>query len=173
MIYAGLLVLVALVERLVFDLGPNVELVTAATVLSGVYLPVRYRVLVPMVIMVASDLFLGLQAISFFTWTGFLVMGGLPQELRRLSGNPWVLGLGSGVLGVWLFFLWTNLGVWLLDPFGMYPDSLAGLASSYVNALPFLRNQLLSAVLFTGLGVFGVEMIFPKVFARRKFGRLA
>jgi hypothetical protein len=44
------------------------------------------------------------------------------------------------------FWLWTNLGVWLLS--GLYPKTTAGFFECYIAALPFLRNGLLGDIVW-------------------------
>lgn len=154
-----LLVGLALFERLVFDLGPNIELVTMASIVGGIYLPANYRLLVPVLIMAVSDMFLGVGVISIFTWTGFMVMAFLPSVWKRVTQLNLGVGLGSGVMGTMLFYVWTNFGVWATDRWGMYTHDASGLLASYVNALPFLRVQLLSTVLFVPLAVGVIELV--------------
>jgi hypothetical protein len=91
--------------------------------------------------MVGSDLIIGNSAIFMFTWSGFALIA-LLGLISRASGADYIKFVGGGIAGVIVFFLWTNLGVMLIS--GMYDHSLAGLVQSYANALPFLRNQLIS-----------------------------
>lgn len=46
-----------------------------------------------------------------------------------------------------LFFIVTNFGAWLSEP--MYTKDLAGLASSYIAALPFVQNTMVGDLLFS------------------------
>ncbi len=77
------LMAVAVLERLVFDLGPNVELVTMASVMAGVYVKGWWRWLVPVGIMALSDVILGVGAISSFTWSGFLATTFIALSLSK------------------------------------------------------------------------------------------
>lgn len=158
MILVLVLVLVALLERLVFDLGPNVELVTMASVLAGLYVSSRWRYVIPLLILLLSDLVLGLGVISLFTWSGFLVMVVLARGLADRWSNRIKSGLTAGVMGTLWFYGWTNFGVWLTDQWGMYANDWSGLVQSYVNGLPFLRLQMMSTLLFVPLGIVLVEM---------------
>lgn len=162
MLLALILILLALLERLVFDLGPNVELVTLTTIVAAIYLPRRVRFLVPMVIMAVSDWHLGMGTISWFTWSGFLVMGFLPQLMGKLTRDNWLRGVGAGLVGVVWFYVWTNLGVWLTDSWGMYSRDGWGLYQCYVNGLPFFRNNLVSTMVFVPIGIGLIELIRNK-----------
>lgn len=144
---ASLFIALALGERLFFDLGPNVELVTMAALLSAVYLGFPYAFLVPFIVMVVSDVVLGNTAIFVFTWSAYLVIGGSGLVLRRLEfkGLKLVGAAGVQALASSLFFyLWTNFGVWWQ---GWYPPTLAGLVQSYWWGLPFLKFNLIGNLL--------------------------
>ena len=51
-----------------------------------------------------------------------------------------------GILSVIFFYLFSNFGWWLT--FEMYPMTIQGLIQCYIAGLPFLKNQLLSSLLF-------------------------
>lgn len=155
---ALLLIVLAVGERLLFDLGPNIELVTMAAILAGMYLPWRWRLGVPLGIMAISDSILGIGSISLFTWSGFAAMSFLPFFWKRWTNNRMEKGLASGFSGSCLFYLWTNLGVWLTDSWGMYSRDGAGLWQCYVNAIPFYKNSLLSTAVFVPLGIILMEL---------------
>lgn len=70
-----------------------------------------------------------------------------------LTGLIWVHAVGKSssiriakrsLLALALYWLWTNLGVWLFS--GLYPSSLNGLMTCYIAALPFLRDTVLSGI---------------------------
>lgn len=156
------LIVLALTERLVFDLGPNVELVTMATILASVYSSQKLRYFVPLIIMALSDWKLGVGVISWFTWSGFLMMGLLPGLLGKLTRDRWLRGVGGGLVGAVWFFIWTNGGVWLTDSWGMYSRDGWGLYQCYVNGLPFLRNNLASTMVFVPIGLALMELVRNK-----------
>jgi len=151
----SLLFLVAFLERVVFDLGPNVELVTLVMLFSSFYLGRREALGLVLAVMVVSDLFLGNTNILVFTWSGFLIPAFLlPWMVKKLGGmNKILLGTGMGFLANLFFYGWTNLGVWVLDGWGMYADDLGGLIQCYINGLPFLKLQMTSTLLFVPLGI--------------------
>jgi hypothetical protein len=137
---------------------PNMELVTTSLVLSSFYLSRKHTLLFTLITLIATDLLLGNTNIFIFTWTGFLLPIFLsklliPQPFRSLSGGgPSIFKLiRFGIISNVFFYLWTNFGVWLLDSWGMYPHTLPGLISCYINALPFLKNQICSSLLFIPL----------------------
>ena len=153
------LMAVAVLERLVFDLGPNVELVTMASVMAGVYVKGWWRWLVPVGIMALSDVILGVGAISSFTWSGFLATTFIALSLSKNRQSKLLVGTGAGILGTIVFYIWTNFGVWATDSWGMYSHDLNGLWRCYVNGLPFLKTQMASTCLFVPLALVIVEFV--------------
>lgn len=151
---------VAVVWRLVrADVGapPNLELVTAASFATALLVRSPWAGFAPLAVAVTSDLVLGNDAVLWFVWSAWAVVGigtvlASRWERRRppaggLAARPAVrrlvaaLGVAVGA-SVW-FFVWTNLGVWLLGDGVWYPRTGAGLVSCYVAGLPFFRTMLL------------------------------
>ncbi len=162
-LFIGILFLAAFGERVLFDLGPNVELITMAMILASFYFGKKESFWLTFAIIAVSDRIIGNSNIFLFTWTGFLIPAIL---LPKLFGN-WkasatsslkignylrkIISLtGTGLLANLFFYTHTNLGVWLLS--NMYPKTAAGLVMSYVNALPFFRYQLTGTLIFVPLG---------------------
>src|SRR3989338_2258626 len=135
------LFIVAFSERVIFDLGPNVELVTAALILSSFYIGRRESFWLTFAIMFFSDLIIGNTNIFIFTWSGFLIPAlAVSRLLKKTKPGLKLLSLtGLGLSSNIFFFFWTNFGVWLLDSWGMYSNDLSGLVRCYINALPFLK----------------------------------
>lgn len=130
--------------------APNFTPVAAIALFSGAYLSKKYALVVPLMLMVASDLFLGLHNVVLFTWGGFALITFLGFWIKRHKS---ILGIASmSLVSSLLFFIISNFGVWLM---GWYPHNLQGLVNCYIMALPFLRNFTLGtltyAVIFFGL----------------------
>ena len=88
---------------------------------------------------------------SPYTWLGFVLVGVIGWTLR---GRTTWAGVGfASVAGSVVFFLVTNLGVWLgvNGHAPMYPHTLTGLAECYVAALPFFRNTLLGDLTYAAV----------------------
>jgi len=138
--------------RTVFDLPPNVELVTLSCLLAAVYLGGAFSVLVPLAIMVVSDMAIGNNQIFIFTWTAYIIVGLSALILRRFKVSDVNLVSTSTLFAVpssLFFYLWTNFGVWYQ---GWYPPTLAGLTESYIMGLPFLKFNLVGNLIFVPLG---------------------
>lgn len=152
----------AITERVWFDLGPNIEIITLATMLSAFYLNKKYSLLLIITTLFLSDLLIGNTNIFLFTWSGFLIpaiiIGFLPK--LKIAKNKPLVGLFAGLGSNMFFYFWTNFGVWALDSWGMYSKTLQGLITCYINALPFLKNQLTSTMLFVPLGFMVFEVMY-------------
>jgi hypothetical protein len=148
----GGLIALGVLGRTVFDLPPNVELVTLSTFLASVYLGGVFSFLVPLVIMIVSDSVIGNTEIFIFTWSAYVVIGLSALVLRHFKNNDVNLVPASTLFTIpssLFFYLWTNFGVWYQ---GWYPPTLAGLLQSYIMGLPFLKFNLVGNLLFVPLG---------------------
>jgi len=157
-ILLAVLVLLGFLTRTVFHIAPNVEFVTVASLAAGYFFSnKKLALLVPLSIMISTDIVIGNTSIFIFTWSGFIftaILGylfSLEKSLKFLKGissmpRSMIIGFGGSILSVLFFFLWTNFGVVITTT--MYPDTLTGLVNSYVNALPFLKNQLVGNIFF-------------------------
>lgn len=157
------LIAIALVERLWWDLGPNVELVTLMTFLAAFYLGRRAAVIVPLVTLAISDIVLGNTSISIFTWSAYLMIGLGAYVIKKFNTTfsvKIVSATVGGILAGFWFYLWTNFGVWLLDSWGMYNNDIGGLSASYISGLPFLKNQLIGNLIIIPLGFMLTESLF-------------
>ena len=159
----------AFLERTAFDLGPNFELVTLAMVLSAFYLNPKYSLLFTSLLLIISDLLIGNTNIFIFTWSGFLIPVLFIKRFKNLKINNIFSGTFVGISSNLFFFIWTNFGVWALDSWGMYPKTLNGLLSSYVNGIPFLKYQLVSTIFFVPLGFLIYEICFNNLLIKSRY----
>jgi len=92
------------------------------------------------------------------TWAWYLAVMVLGRILLK-SQTTW-LRVGAGVvLGPTSFWLISNYAVWAGGD--MYPHTLSGLWTCYVAAVPFFRNDLLSAGIVAALA-FGLPALVRK-----------
>lgn len=139
------LVLLGVISRLVPHPW-NATPVMAIALFSGTYLPRRWGLCVPLAIVAATDVILGWHDTVPYTWGAFLLTGMLGWWVRRRIGAGRVM-TGS-LAGSILFFLVTNLGVWLAGK--LYAVTPGGLWACYVAAIPFFRATLLGDLVFAG-----------------------
>lgn len=140
---------------------PNFAPIAAIGLLAGAYLPRRMAILLPLVAMIISDVFLGFHGLVFWTWGSFIAIGLFASFVLKKNLSPTTI-LASSLGASLLFYLVTNFGVWTEGL--LYPPTFAGLMSSYVNGLPFLRNTMMG-------DLFYVTLLFGAYEAAVFFGR--
>jgi len=146
---AMILILVGILLRFVPH-APNFTPVAAIALFSGAYLNKKYSIFIPLVLMIASDLVLGLHNVVLFTWGGFALVTLVGFWIKK---HKTVSGILSGsIISSAIFYIVSNFGVWLM---GWYPPTLAGFIDCYVLAIPFLRNFTLATLIYTTI-FFGV-----------------
>ena len=122
----------------------NFTPILAAGVFSGFYFRNLYLSLFVVIFsMFLGDLYLGFHNTMIFTYTSLCaaVLIGIFIKKFKISEN-----LYSGLASSVVFFIITNFGAWLtLD---MYEKSFSGLLNSYVLAIPFFHNTLISTFLY-------------------------
>lgn len=163
LIAALFLILIGILFRTMWHIGPNIEFLTTASLLAAYHLPKRWAILVPVAAIVISDFFIGNTSIILFTWSGYMGIGILAIISRIWKEKiELVSGVGFVSIAAFWFYLWTNFGVWFLDAFGMYEKSMKGLIDSYMAGVPFLRMNLLGSLMFlsASIGIVRVYSLF-------------
>lgn len=149
---AYFLVFAAAALRLVPHM-PNFAPIGAMALFGGTYLNKKASIIVPLTAMAASDFFLGFDSVASraSVYGSFILIGLIGMWLKNRKSLPNVIGatLTSSVL----FYLATNF-VFFYPP-TMYPHTIGGQASSYINALPFFRGTLLGDLFYVAI-LFGV-----------------
>jgi len=117
------------------------------SLISGLLLGGYYTFIVPISIMIITDLILGNNWILLFTWSGFAIIGLIGYILKTKKNLtvihiPRIFGVGIGA--ILLYDIWTNFGTWLG---GWYSHTWEGLALCYIKALPFMFWHLLSTTI--------------------------
>ncbi len=143
---AIILLTIGFFSRLMIHI-PDFTPVMGVALLSGIYLNKRYAILLPVALLMISDIFLGLHNTMIFTWSSVALIAVFGLWVKKHKSFKMVLG--SSVLAAVFFFLVTNFGVWLVS--GMYPHTMKGLSNCFVLAIPFFRNELISTVAYSVL----------------------
>ena len=120
----------------------------------------RVAFLFPLLMLFASDLFIGSHKLVPIVYASFLLSVLIG---RMLQGRCTAFRVaGATLFGAIQFFIVTNFGVWALGSF--YPRTVAGLAACYGAGIPFFWNTLAGYALYAGL-LFGgfalAEQTFP------------
>lgn len=118
--------------------------------------------MLPVLAMLLSDFFISLNAPKFFHSTMAFVYLGVGLALVPFFANRKALDkalarIAAILAGSSIFFLVSNLGVWLMD--GMYPMTGAGLVKCYTMAIPFFQNQLAADIVLTPLLLFAMKRV--------------
>lgn len=127
----------------------------AIAIFSGLFLPRKLALWLPLAALLVSDLFIGFYMwevmatvyISFFLTT--FVATKIQQKFAPI--------VGLTLAGAVFFFIATNAAVWAFGT--MYTHNLAGLGQSYTQALPFFRNSLLGDLFYTGILVGSYQLV--------------
>lgn len=145
---------------------PNLTLVTAAALWSFAFLRDRRLAwLAPVMGMFLADLYHGFRGEHFYVYTygSLLLIAELGRRFSpagRAGGGTLDGALRFGtvtVTGSALFFVLTNLGVFLVDR--LYPLTWAGFVECYVLAVPFWTSQLVADVLFSALFLLAYRLL--------------
>jgi len=139
-------VLVAALTRLLPH-PPNFAPITAMALFSGVFFEKKIlRFLVPLVAMLISDLFLGFYAISVFVYLSFYLITIMGSRIKKVH-------IGAVLMGSTMFFVVSNLGVWLLH----YPLTVEGLLTCFTLAIPFFGSAILGDLFYSIVLVYGFK----------------
>jgi hypothetical protein len=134
---------------------PNFSPVAALGLFAGAcFASKRVALLVPLLIMLASDAVLGFSAITPVVYGTFAMIVWLGSGLRD-QRSPLLVGTGA-LASAGVFFVVTNFGVWVLGD--LYPRTGAGLATCFAAGIPFFgytvaSDLFYSVVLFGGLAL--------------------
>ena len=133
---------------------PNFTPVVALALFGGAYLKQRrLALLLPLGLMMISDLFLGFHQAILFTWGG-VALAALVGVWLRGRRNGINLAAGS-LFSALVFFVVSNFGAWL----AMYPHTADGLARCYLAAIPFFRATVASTLIYTAVLCAGYEAV--------------
>jgi len=145
---------------------PNFAPIAAIALFGGVYLSRKTAFVLPMAVMVISDIFLGghyyipLMISVYGCFLLFTVLGFWLKKHKK-----WQIVGGSAIISAVLFFLITNFAVWAFTPW--YAKTLSGIIQCYIIAIPFFKNTLLGN-LFYVTAFFGAYEI-AELWIRKRF----
>lgn len=139
---------------------PNLTPLLSIGFISGRIMNRWLSIIVMLFTVFLSDVFLAywhhypiLGFWSLFTYSGILgitLLGSVCCVENRIFSS--ILWMVFGAIGFWL---WTNLGTWLVS--GIYPHSLSGFLNCFVMALPFLQTQIIGSVLWLFIFLLGLQ----------------
>lgn len=146
LITTGVLAVITIIARMLPHV-PNVAPMAALALFSGVYLPRKWSIAVPMVAMLISDVFVGFYdwQVMLAVYLGFAITVMIGWQVSK-KVHP-VSIAGGSLSGSVIFFVLTNGAVWAFTQ--LYAHTLTGLIDSYVMALPFFRFSLVGDLAWT------------------------
>ena len=144
---------------------PNFAPITAIALFGGIYFSKRISLTIPILAMMISDMFLGLYQpiLMAFVYGSFLLSVVLGFWLKK--HKKWHTVLGTSLLAGLIFFLLTNLAVWIFTPW--YAKTLHGLIQCYLVALPFFRMTLLGNLFYVTIFFGAYEIV--EIWIKKKF----
>jgi hypothetical protein len=161
-VFAGLLAVLAIATRLVFNYLHvfNFNAVMATAFFAGATLSrKKLAMLIPLGAMLLTDMYLG-----FYDWRIMATVYGAFALVIFIGSHyaekPSLLSFVVSLLGGSMsFFLLTNFAVWLFGDGMLYAHTTAGLVQCFAMGIPFYRNTLLgditfSTALFGGLALY-------------------
>ena len=145
---------------------PNFSPIAAIALFGGVYLPRKIALILPLAVLMISDLFIGtyeilLMASVYLSFLLCVLIGFWLKKHKKMV-------LGGAILGSISFFVITNFAVWAFTPW--YVKTIPGLIQCFTMALPFFRGTLLGDLFYTTV-IFGTYEM-AKVFANSVYHRL-
>jgi hypothetical protein len=119
-----LLIMVGIIFRFVPH-APNFTPIAAIALFGAMNLPnKRLSLIMPLALMIISDLFLGMHDMVAFTWGATVLVSLIGLSLKKSKKTTAILG-GSLAASI-VFFIVTNFGVWMM---GWYPQDSASAIS--------------------------------------------
>jgi len=144
---------------------PNFAPIAAIALFGGVYFSKRTALILPMAVMIISDLFIGyyepkLMATVYGSFLLCVILGFWLKKQKK-----WYTVLGSSLFGAIIFFVLTNFAVWAFTPW--YAKTISGLIQCYLMALPFFKNTLLGDLFYVAVFFGTCEAV--EVWIKKKF----
>lgn len=137
--FATILVILGVFSRVMVH-TPQFTALLAISMFAGLYLSRRKALIIPLIVMMITDLILGFHDTMIYTWGSIVLISLMGVWLKNHKNllNVFAGSLASALI----FFVITNFGAWL----SLYPRTWAGFAECYTLAVPFFRSTLLSTI---------------------------
>ena len=136
---------------------PNFTPIIAVALVSGYFFKnINLSSLILLVAMLLSDLFIGFYENMIFVYASLLLITFVFHKISKKINykNLFIYCFA----GSFIFFIFSNFGVWALGSPGVldvaYERNLSGLVECYILAIPFFGNTFLSTLIFAYPGIF-------------------
>ena len=142
----------------------NFTPILAASIFSGFYFKNFFLGLFVVIFsMFLGDLYLGFHSTMFFTYVSLALAVAIGILIKNFKFSEILV---SGLTSSICFFVITNFGAWLT--LEMYEKNLSGLINSYVLAIPFFHNTLISTLVYLIL----IKLLFNYVFEKKSLQQM-
>jgi len=143
----------------------NFTPILAVGIFAGFYFKQFYLSLFVIILsMFVGDLFLGFHNTMLFTYFSLAIVVLIGMYIKNLNLKETLV---SSTLSSVCFFLITNFGSWIT--LEMYEKSFSGLLQSYVMAIPFFHNTLISTIIYLIVLKFLYDLAVKKKFFKLYF----
>lgn len=157
-IFLSLLIIVSRLIPHAANFSPIFALALFSSFLSSDW---RYKLL-PIIALFASDLFLGfyhfgVMASVYFSLLVTILLGNYLQK-----NYSYFSALNLSLISALFFFAFTNWAVWFFGTW--YSADISGLQQSYLLAIPFFKNTLLSNFVYSAFffGAYQISLSYQK-----------
>ena len=153
-----ILLVLSLLARLL-PLPPNFSPMASLFLFSGAFFSSRWQAItLPLLFLILTDfLLIGWHSTFLFVYGTFVLIGFLSFNYVNHQKPHKTNVLGMSLLHSFLFFILTNLGVWLVTP--MYYKNAYGLVECYFAAIPFFHNTVLGNIFFSFLYLYIIQAL--------------
>ena len=145
--------------------APNFTPILSIALLSNLYIKNKFSILLPLSIMLISDIILGGNPMAHWIYVSILLIVILGHYVKNSYQNI----LLTSTMASLIFFIVSNFGVWLN---GGYSYTIEGLLICYYMALPFFKNTLLSTIIFSSLIYFVSKYVIYLMSKNKKLNLL-
>ncbi|MBW8048943.1 MAG: hypothetical protein FVQ77_01105 [Cytophagales bacterium] len=136
---------------------PNFTPLIAIALFGGAYFTnKKWAFTVPLLAMILSDIgltfmmgyefFTSMRVVVYSCFVVITLIGFLLHSKVKVL-NVVLASLSGSVL----FFIVANFAVWIGGTHNLYPKNIAGLIECYVAAIPFFKNTVISALVYSGV----------------------
>ena len=139
---AFLFLIIGVLMRII-PFAPNFTPLLSIALLSALYTKNKYFAILPILIMLISDFFIGNHITAIWVYVSLLSIFILGYFMNKIS---YVSILSYSILSSILFFIISNFGVWIT---GGYSYDFNGLITCYIAAVPFYKNTLISTLFYS------------------------
>ena len=141
---------------------PNFTPIFSIALFSGICFRNKFSFLVPLSIMIISDIYIGNFQMAFWVYPSLLLIYFIGKLfIKKLN---YLNVFTASVISSILFFVITNFGVWNVG----YPKTIEGFMLCYLAAIPFFKNTLMASIFYSSILYFIYDFVLKGNLIRKK-----